>query len=1132
MNESFMNELEGAARVIMAAPNLVTNEERRKAEQILLDFRNTKTPIRTCRQILEKSNVDYLHFEAAEVIKRGIVREWNFVSFSDKEDLINYLFNFVVTRDIPCFVRDKILIAISIMVKRISADDNGKQRCNLLNQVEDLINTAENSKKILGCQLILILMQEYATTCKSSDLGLPWEVHNKCKKQFENTDLIRIFKFVMGLLKDVTGIDTPFEPITAHFIKSLLQIAEQVMIWSYSSVIAPKRIVGQFESTRDVEDYPLLYFTVEWKEILLAPELVPLMFMIYWKVRYSEELSHHALTCLVQLASVTAKGMDGRKIYSEEARVAYVIRYLENFSKLISSVNIDGKEALGISSIAKKLCFCYHHEIAHGLSTNQQETFLEEMTTLTVYFYEKSVTDDLDDCIYEDSFRNMISVWCYLFSDYGKESKVALIKDLSIRIFSKYVQGRISPPNGYRKNITYEEEEILNENEEDSDRIKYKDQLQVIGIFGRFVLEYSLPILYKLLEYETEHLKSILQIMEVRALTLEESTRMESVFEDLHWTLIIAGHVLAMDSDGETPSIPSEVMSHSLRRMNMQSNLDATLKTLAKSQDLLWVNDCIDQCDDVIRIFSAALRLCVIEDSAASIKLGHFMSPLVSCSLMWFIKRFCMYYLVPNDSDHSQLSPIFMSTLGKHTEGANFIINFIISKVQNNIVNFYSEPVLLQDTVDLFGDIVSVKNKSQYFMSADNICSLINMQTELKPGHLPPEIRRGLYRGFALAGITFCQDPILMTQYMEKLFQPIQSRFNMLISNVKLNIHNEAVQNELIDILECLIGISKGAAMRSAQDIFNNMYPIMEAMVSSLRVYCNYQVIVQATLELMSQSARYMVCYLKHDQALKMFRYSIEFIKSYSNCQAKRLTSDKSAEESIIQDLSLILDILTYLLSKDYLDFCPSDNAENAVKASTHVMQGFCIIMPFLNSDMLKYPNLCLQYYRLLTHINDMCPKEICYLSNGVMMSILGTIEVGLSQFGPEITQSCLDFITRVCGYMFKHKLSHERIYEVLRPSVRMLLNMTLSNQINSDLLSSVGECMYLLMCCYPEEYEMSTNAMVQMQQDPMVSNRLAAAFERLLSGVEFDNERTSRVKFKSNFEKFVFHVQGFLLVK
>lgn len=80
-------------------------------------------------------------------------------------------------------------------------------------------------------------MQEYATTCKSSDLGLPWEVHNKCKRQFENSDLIRIFKFVMGLLKDVTGIEAPFEPATAQFIKSLLQIAEQAMIWSYNNLI-------------------------------------------------------------------------------------------------------------------------------------------------------------------------------------------------------------------------------------------------------------------------------------------------------------------------------------------------------------------------------------------------------------------------------------------------------------------------------------------------------------------------------------------------------------------------------------------------------------------------------------------------------------------------------------------------------------------------------------------------------------------------------------------------------------------------------------------------------------------------------------------------------------------------------
>lgn len=89
----------------------------------------------------------------------------------------------------------------------------------------------------MGCQLVSILMQEYATTSKSSDIGLPWEVHNKCKQQFEITDLIGIFKFVMGLLKDVTGIETPFQPATEKFILCLMRITEQVLVWCFNNYI-------------------------------------------------------------------------------------------------------------------------------------------------------------------------------------------------------------------------------------------------------------------------------------------------------------------------------------------------------------------------------------------------------------------------------------------------------------------------------------------------------------------------------------------------------------------------------------------------------------------------------------------------------------------------------------------------------------------------------------------------------------------------------------------------------------------------------------------------------------------------------------------------------------------------------
>lgn len=38
---------------------------------------------------------------------------------------------------------------------------------------------------MIGCSIISALMQEYAVTVKSTDVGLTWETHFKAKKQFE-----------------------------------------------------------------------------------------------------------------------------------------------------------------------------------------------------------------------------------------------------------------------------------------------------------------------------------------------------------------------------------------------------------------------------------------------------------------------------------------------------------------------------------------------------------------------------------------------------------------------------------------------------------------------------------------------------------------------------------------------------------------------------------------------------------------------------------------------------------------------------------------------------------------------------------------------------------------------------------
>lgn len=85
-------------------------------------------------------------FEGAEVMKAAIIREWSFLLHSDKISLRQYLFQYVTSRDLPPFVRDRILQIIAIMVKRASIEDNGRERGNILQEVENLIVNAESSK--------------------------------------------------------------------------------------------------------------------------------------------------------------------------------------------------------------------------------------------------------------------------------------------------------------------------------------------------------------------------------------------------------------------------------------------------------------------------------------------------------------------------------------------------------------------------------------------------------------------------------------------------------------------------------------------------------------------------------------------------------------------------------------------------------------------------------------------------------------------------------------------------------------------------------------------------------------------------------------------------------------------------
>ena len=76
-------------------------------------------------------------------------------------------------------------------------------------------------------------LQEYATTVKSADVGLAWEVHFRAKRQFELTDLKVIFQFCLQALKELCPIlsNAPFAPELTNLVVRLTTLAETVLTW-------------------------------------------------------------------------------------------------------------------------------------------------------------------------------------------------------------------------------------------------------------------------------------------------------------------------------------------------------------------------------------------------------------------------------------------------------------------------------------------------------------------------------------------------------------------------------------------------------------------------------------------------------------------------------------------------------------------------------------------------------------------------------------------------------------------------------------------------------------------------------------------------------------------------------------
>lgn len=147
---------------------------------------------------------------------------------------------------------------------------------------------------------------------------------------------------------------------------------------------------------------------------------------------------------------------------------------------------------------------------------------------------------------------------------------------------------------------------------------------------------HSLLLLARLLEDRITSFSTHLQRMHGQSLNQSDHHVLGSLFEDLHWLLLISGHTLTLDSEGETAIIPQEILHHSIAQapsVSVETTLKVyfTILSISRNLHLYFLNQVIaspgnratdiagmeETCDHVARLIAAVLRLCEMERRAS-----------------------------------------------------------------------------------------------------------------------------------------------------------------------------------------------------------------------------------------------------------------------------------------------------------------------------------------------------------------------------------------------------------------------------------------------------------------------------------------------------------------------------------
>lgn len=609
--------------------------------------------------------------------------------------------------------------------------------------------------------------------------------------------------------------------------------------------------------------------------------------------------------------------------------------------------------------------------------------------------------------------------------------------------------------------------------------------------------------------------------------------------EELYSLLLITGHVLADEGEGETPLVPNTIQTHFLDTVEADKHPVVVLS-------ISIINFAQQSLDPEMR---------------ASV-----FSPRLMEAVIWFLARWSRTYLLSEEIRDSTLNSGYqqqqqhsrkalLSFFGETYQG-KFVLDIIVRISVTTLLSYPGEKDLQELTCSkLLHALVRRKNICGQLVQLGSWRELANaFANEQTFFVLNSSNQRSLAQTLVLSASGMGNSGA-SNQYVRNLMGHM-TKYLVELSN-KRDLKNVAQQPDVILQVSCLLERLRGAASasepRTQRALYEMGLSVMNPILVLLEVYKHESAVVYLLLKFVVDLVDGQISYLESQETAVVVDFCMRLLQLYSSHNIGKISLSLSssllseAKTEQYKDLRALLQLLSSLCSKDLVDFS-SDSVETpGTNISEVVYFGLHIVTPLISLELLKYPKLCHDYFSLLSHLLEVYPETVAQLNNEAFGHVLGTLDFGLRHQDTEVVNMCLSALKALACYHYKETGagktglgSHASGVEdssgntqegILSRFLQLLMQLLLFEDYSPDLVGPAADALFPLILCEQVLYQKLANELIERQTNPTLRSRMASALQSLTSANQLSStlDRMNYQRFRKNVNNFLIEVRGFL---